>query len=79
MTDIVLLQDCIEKSGYKRNYLAERLGITPQGFYNKCHGQRDFTVKEILVLCDVLNISNDNREKIFFNVNVDETSTNEEG
>lgn len=75
MTNIVLLQQYIEKSGLKKGYIAECMGLSKQGFHNKINGKTDFSVKEILVLCNLLNISVAEREEIFFTIDVDEKST----
>ena len=76
MTNIVLLQKYIEKSGLKKGYIAEHMGLSKQGFHNKINGKTDFSVKEILTLCNLLNISITEREEIFFTIDVDEKSTN---
>lgn len=65
MTNCIMLEDAIKNSGYTIQYIAKRLGITPAAFYNKRKGIRDFTVEEMVKLCDILGISNSKREKIF--------------
>ena len=75
-TDINLLNEYIKKAGYKKTHIAKELKLSNQGFSNKITGKSDFSVPEILKLCDLLKIKNDVREKIFFTLNVDETSTN---
>lgn len=57
MTDVELLKAKIEDSGLKRNYIAEQLGITPQGFYLKTSGKNEFTASEIQKLCVLLKIT----------------------
>lgn len=57
MTDIELLNAKIDESGLKRNYIAEQLGITPQGFYLKTSGKNEFTASQIQKLCDLLRIT----------------------
>lgn len=74
-TDLELLNDYIIKSGLKKNYIAEQVGLTYQGLLNKLKGKRYFSVPEILRLCKILKINKRDREKIFFNQNVDEAST----
>lgn len=75
MTDTKLLQKCIQDTGVKKVYLEHKLGLSHQGFYNKLVGKSEFTVKEITILCELLNINRSLREKIFFATNVDEKST----
>ena len=76
MTDVKLLNDKIDESGLKRNFIANQLGITPQGFYLKTSGKNEFTASQIQKLCDILKITAQKEIKaIFFNKKVDEKST----
>lgn len=76
MTDVKLLNDKIDESGLKRNFIADQLGITPQGFYLKTSGKNEFTASQIQKLCDLLKITAQKEIKaIFFNKKVDEKST----
>lgn len=76
MTDVKLLNDKIDESGLKRNFIADQLGITPQGFYLKTSGKNEFTASQIQKLCDILKITAQKEIKaIFFNKKVDEKST----
>lgn len=79
MTDVELLGAKIEASGLKRNFLAQQLGITPQGFYLKYIGRNEFTASEIQKLCKLLNITQKEMKAIFFAEKVDEKSTVEVG
>lgn len=66
MTDTLLLQEKIEQSGYKKIYIAARLGITLQGFLNKINNKTEFKAKEIQILYNLLNLTESERERIFF-------------
>ena len=66
MTDVELLKSKIDESGLKRNFIAERLGITPQGFYLKASGKNEFTASEIQKLCDLLRITAQREIKAIF-------------
>lgn len=66
MTDSELLRAAIRSSGYKMSYLAEKLGITPQGLYKKIGNQSEFKASEILILTQILGLSHRERESIFF-------------
>lgn len=68
MTNCKALEKIIKESGYTMQYIAYKLGITTAAFYNKRKGIRDFTVEEMLKLCDVLHISNPDREDIFLSI-----------
>lgn len=79
MFDEVLLKQKIKDSGLKINFVAEKVGISYQAFWQKMEGKSKFTLEEIQKLCDVLNLSTEDRDLIFFTQNVDETSTNAGG
>ncbi len=75
MTNTKLLRSYIGKSGYKLVFIAKQLDITYAGLLKKINNETEFKASEIQILCDLLNISLEDREKIFFAQNVDETST----
>lgn len=75
MTDRELLKSLISKSGLKRSYIAEQLGITYQGFKLKLDGKNEFVESEMRTLSDLLRLTKTDRERIFFAKNVDKTST----
>lgn len=61
-----LLDAYIAKSGLRSGFIIEKLGITKQSFNNKRHGRTQFRAAEVYVLCDLLNIPDDDKAKIFF-------------
>lgn len=67
MTNTELLKKKIDESGYKIKFIAEKLGISYYGFLRKVNNDSEFKIKEVQTLCKLLNIRNDEREKIFFN------------
>ncbi len=67
MTDTQYLDDVIKNSGLRMNWLAEQLGITPKTFIDKRMNRSEFTASEIKKLCDILNIKEKERSRIFFN------------
>ncbi len=77
MTNVELLREKIEESGYKLRYIADRVGITYQCLLNKLKNKSDFRAPEIQALCELLNLSRDERDAIFFsaqsrqNANID--------
>ena len=75
MTNTELLEAKIKASGLKKNYIAEQLGITYQGFYMKLIGKNEFIGSEIQKLTNLLNISDKEIKPIFFNQQVDNSST----
>lgn len=66
MTNTELLKKKIDESGYKIKFIAEKLGISYYGFLRKVNNDSEFKIKEVQTLCKLLNIRNDEREKIFF-------------
>lgn len=67
MTDTDKLNQKIEMSGYKKNYLAKVLGITPAALYQKIANRREFKASEINMLCKILGITSlTEKEAIFF-------------
>ena len=66
MTNTKQLEKYIEKSGYKRSYLAKALGITSYSLALKINNKSEFKASEISVLSNVLGISVEDRMSIFF-------------
>lgn len=66
MTNTELLKRKIDESGYKLKYIASKLGITYYGFLKKVNNDTEFKASEIQALCDLLNISGEEKERIFF-------------
>lgn len=66
MVGMQLLEVYIRDSGLKKDYLAEKLGITRQAFHYKLQGKHKFKIEEIAVLIDILDIKSDaDKVKIF--------------
>ena len=76
MTDEKKLREVIKNSGYRMNHVAKMINLTYQGFLNKLTNKTEFTIPEMQNLCNLLNISAEDREIIFFANEVDETSSN---
>lgn len=66
MTDCNRLNELILNSDFPINVIARKAGMTPQSLHNKRTGKREFTISEMLAICNILDISNDEREQIFF-------------
>jgi len=76
MIDTNLLELFIQKSGMRRNHIADHLGVTPFTFAKKLRNQAEFKASEIAKLCEILKINSSLlREAIFFPVMVDCKST----
>lgn len=67
MTNTALLEDKIKKSGKKKGYLAEKVGLSAAGFYNCLNNKAEWKVSQIDILCEELNITSlKERFLIFF-------------
>ena len=66
MTNVELLRQKIEESGYKIYFIAEKLGITPQGLYLKLNNTNQFKASEIQKLCRILDITDSGEMKAIF-------------
>lgn len=67
-TNTQLLEEKIENSGLKIDYICKNLGISKQAFYKKRAGKTPFRGSEIYVICDLLKITDDaEKSKIFCN------------
>ena len=71
MTNTEELEKIIKESGLKKSYIAKTINLSRQGFKNKCENKNPFTTKEIIGLCELLNITKlTDKERIFFAKNV---------
>lgn len=61
-----LLAKCIENSKLTKSAIAEGLGLTRQGLHNKLTGLREFKGSEIKKLIQMLDLSEQEQQAIFF-------------
>lgn len=66
MTNTELLKKKILESGYRIEFVAEKCGLTPQGFLNKRNNETEFKASEILALKTLLGLTDDETNDIFF-------------
>lgn len=71
MTDTVKLEYLLKKAGITKKEYAEKLGISLQGLYNKLKNSTEFKQAEIAITCDILRLSSQERDEIFFGNSVD--------
>lgn len=64
------LEMVIKDSGLKKSYIADKIGMSRQGFYLKLNGERQFSQSEIMGLKEVLRLSDKQFMRIFFNESV---------
>ena len=78
MTDSLELDYAIKKAGLDRQKVAGLLVVSQMAFFNKIHNRTEFKASEIVALKELLNLSNEQRDRIFFAKGVDNKSTKEE-
>lgn len=67
MTNTKLLEEAIEKSGFKKSYIAQKIGITRYCLMRKIRNDNEFKASEIVALCNLLKITDAaEMERIFF-------------
>lgn len=65
MTDTKLLMKAIERSGLKREAIANKLGITRAALQKKTSGENEFKASEVVKLTGILQLSTKERDLIF--------------
>jgi DNA-binding XRE family transcriptional regulator len=65
MADMEKLKEIIAESGLKKVFIAEKLGISYQGYLKKENGNSEFMANEIAVLKDLLKLSDRDVTQIF--------------
>lgn len=68
-TDI--LNKKIYSSGLKIEFIANFIGISRQALWGKIKNKTSFKQEEIIKLCDILNIDDEEKNIIFFANDVD--------
>lgn len=76
MTDFVLLNEVIKKSGMPMTVIAARSGIKRETLYNRLKGIGDFTASEIVALTRTFKLTKAERDNIFFAHKVELNATN---
>lgn len=73
--DLVELEKIIKDKGLKKYVVADQIGTNRTSFYLKMLGEREFSQSEIMMLKQVLSLSDDQFLKIFFDDKVGKMST----
>ena len=66
MANVELLREKIEQSGMSIAFISEKCGFSRETFYNRME-KPDFKASEIVSLTNVLRLSKEDRDLIFFN------------
>lgn len=75
MTNTELLKERIDRSGLKLQYIAEQLGLTRFGLYKKLNGESEFRQSEIMKIGELLSLTAEDRDALFFGHKVEKIST----
>ena len=75
MTDTEKLNDAISESGIKITAIANKLGISREGFYKNLNNETEFKASEISAMQKILGLTNRKRDEIFFAQKVELKST----
>lgn len=68
MTDTLELELAIKRAGFTKKEIADKLGISPMGLYQKINNVTEFKASEIALLYKLLNLKSfEEQQKIFFN------------
>lgn len=70
MTDTQRLKEYIRNCGFSVKSLAKRIGISHEALYQKIANERPFKASEIMDISDLLNLSLEEKNDIFFARNV---------
>lgn len=65
MTNVGKLKEKISNSGLKKVYIAQKLGLTYQGYLQKENGRNEFNAPEISIMKDLLTLSLKDVDEIF--------------
>lgn len=60
------LKSAVARSGLKRNYIAQKIGISDAVLSDKMNGRSQWKVSEAAAFCSALGLSRKQREEIFF-------------
>ena len=71
------LNDRITLSRIPITAIAEEMGLSRQSLYLKMKGEREFKSSEVVKLCEILRLTEEERMLIFFADRVDKIDTSE--
>lgn len=74
-----LLREKIDTCGFKLVYVAKQVGVSYQAFLKKLNNETEFKTSEVMILKELLHLTDDEVMEIFFTQNVDCQSTTKKG
>lgn len=66
MTDKNLLYYFVKRAGFKNKDVAKAIGVTQSGYTLKISNKSDFRQSEIKTICDLLGLTAEERDRVFF-------------
>lgn len=66
MTDVKLLEAKIRKSGLKKSYIADQIGVSKSTFYAQMRGKTEFKVSQVDTISRLLGLDEATVRAIFF-------------
>ena len=66
MTNSELLKEKIKESGYKIQFIADKIGLSRQALSNKTNNNTQFTVEEMKAISKILKVDGEEMKRIFF-------------
>lgn len=67
MTNTFLLEEHLDRKGYKKGFIAKTLGITPNALRRKMTNKSEFKSSEVKALSELLDLTFEEIREIFFN------------
>lgn len=71
MTDTKKLREAIKGRGVSFAFIAEKIGMSRQGFCKKLEDNSDFKAYQMFIIKDLLRLTNEEARDIFFKPEVD--------
>ena len=66
MTQTAKLQGKMRAKGFSLVKLADKIGLSTTGLFNKVHNQKEFLVSEVQAISTALGLSEQEVQEIFF-------------
>lgn len=76
MTDTLYLKSMLVRRGITLEEISSQIGLSKTSLSYKINNKRQFTATEIAKLSNILGLSANERDEIFFGINVELESTN---
>lgn len=75
MTNLTEFKVALLRKGMTAEQLADSIGMSRASLSYKMNSRREFTQSEIKQICEILDLAQDERDRIFFGDTVDSEST----